>query len=100
MKISNVLALVLLPAAALATPIPLEDREASPGYASYGSYPPPAGGYGKYSGYGSYKERRDAAGYGAYSGYGSYPPPAGGYGKYSGYGSYKRVADWVKSLWE
>ncbi len=34
--------------------------------------PPPAGGYGKYSSYGSYKEKRDekreAGGYGTYSG--------------------------------
>lgn len=77
MKLSTVVAVVLLPAAALAAPLPLEDREASPGYATYGSYPPPAGGYGnygKYSTYGSYKEKRDedakreAAGYGSYSG--------------------------------
>ncbi|KAE8443535.1 hypothetical protein EG329_001775 [Mollisiaceae sp. DMI_Dod_QoI] len=100
MKLSVILPLVLLPAAALAAPLPLEEREASPSYAS----PPPAGGYGKYSSYGSYKEKRDekreAGGYGTYSGYGSYAPPAGGYGKYASYGTYKRaIHDFVKSIW-
>ena len=71
MKLANILPLVLLPAAALAAPLPLEDREASPGYASYGKYPPPPGGYGEYSSYGSYKWTRDEkrdAGYGRYGG--------------------------------
>ena len=55
MKLAIIPLLVLAPAV-LAAPIPVEvmARDAAPGYASYGSYTPPKGGYGKYNSYGKY----------------------------------------------
>lgn len=120
--LSTLFTTLILATAALAAPLPVEAREpeAVPGFASYGSYPPPAGGYGnygKYGGYGSYKREVEAkrepdakaadfGSYGTYAtpkggygSYGTYAPPAGGYGKYGSYGTYKRVAEFVKRWW-
>jgi len=46
----------------LAAPIPVETREASPGYANYGDYRYKTyTSYGKYSGYGHYRRENKAA---------------------------------------
>jgi hypothetical protein len=50
----TLLPLLTIAPAALAAPIPIEARDAAPGYGNYGTYAPPAGGYGKYEKYGSY----------------------------------------------
>lgn len=43
MKFTAALLPLGLASAALAAPVPVDAREASPAYGSYGAYPPPAG---------------------------------------------------------
>lgn len=47
----TLLSLAALAVPALAAPTPVVVEERAPGYADYGAYPPPAGGYGAYTAY-------------------------------------------------
>ncbi|CAK7213814.1 snoRNP complex protein [Sporothrix bragantina] len=97
MKASVIFSAVVLAAPVLAAPAAEPAAAAdvgARGYASYGDYPPPAGGYGsygKYKGAGTEGNNDNKGQVDGYASYGDYPPPAGGY---STYGSYRR---WIKS---
>jgi len=78
MRLSTVVA-VFLSTAVMAAPTDVK-READPNYSNYGTYTPPAGGYGSY---GSYTPPT---------------PPANGYGSYSPYASYGTYKRWLGSL--
>ncbi|CAK7237258.1 hypothetical protein SCUCBS95973_009900 [Sporothrix curviconia] len=103
MKASVVLSAIVLAAPVLAAPaaeapaaanVAVRGDKKDAAYASYGDYPPPAGGYatyGKYKGAGTEGDDAKKGQVDGYASYGSYPPPAGGY---STYGAYRR---WIKS---
>jgi hypothetical protein len=85
-------ALLALASSAIAAPIEVGAREATPDAlpeaepAKREAAPDAAPqGYGSYSGYGEYVP--PAGGYGRYGDYGEYSPPAGGY---ASYGTYKK----------